>query len=114
MISNELISYRLSEDEVKQFVSADYGVDSKSGNKTIGKTIVEVMSSFEIKKERSCFYSQRVKDLTIQKLKQNRKAGPSIKMGIASNYVHYMIMYQIRTFIFYKNNPDIAKIVKGK
>ena len=45
-IHPDFVSYQLKEDEIKVFLSADYGVNSKSGNKTIGKEIVKTINSF--------------------------------------------------------------------
>ena len=101
----------MKEDEIKVFLSADYGVDSKSGNKTIGKEIVKTINSFHIKKDRECFYAQRVKDSAIKNLSQNKRVGNAIKIGIASNYVHQMMLYQIRTFLFFKNGIIISGFI---
>jgi hypothetical protein len=109
-IHPDFVSYQLKEDEIKVFLSADYGVDSKSGNKTIGKEIVKTINSFHIKKDRECFYAQRVKDSAIKNLSQNKRVGNAIKIGIASNYVHQMMLYQIRTFLFYKMHPELLRI----
>jgi hypothetical protein len=109
-IHPDFVSYQLKEDEIKVFLSADYGVNSKSGNKTIGKEIVKTINSFHIKKDRECFYAQRVKDSAIKNLSQNKRVGSAIKMGIASNYVHQMMLYQIRTFLFYKKFPEYLEV----
>jgi hypothetical protein len=109
-IHPDFVSYQLKEDEIKVFLSADYGVDSKSGNKTIGKEIVKTINSFHIKKDRECFYAQRVKDSAIKNLSQNKRVGNAIKIGIASNYVHQMMLYQIRTFLFFKKFPEYLEV----
>jgi len=109
-IHPDFVSYQLEEDEIKVFLSADYGVDSKSGNKTIGKEIVKTINSFHIKKDRECFYAQRVKDLAIKQLSQNKRVGNAIKMGIASNHVHQIMLYEIKKFVFYKKHPDLLEI----
>ncbi len=106
----EMISFTLSEKEISIFISADYGVNSKSGNKTIGKTIVKTIQSFEIKKDRECFYPNRVKDLAIKKLSSNNKVGSAVRLGLSSNYVHQMMLYQIKTFIFYKQYPQFLEM----
>lgn len=107
---NEFINYQLTEQEKETFLSADYGIDSKSGNKTVGKAIIKNIDSFHIKKDRECFYAQRVKDLTIKELSQNKRVGNAIKMGIASNYVHQTMLYEINKFVFYKKHPDLLEI----
>ena len=109
-IHPDFVSYQLKEDEIKVFLSADYGVNSKSGNKTIGKEIVKTINSFHIKKDRECFYAQRVKDSAIKNLSQNKRVGSAIKMGIASNYVHQTMLYEIKKFVFYKKHPDLLEI----
>jgi hypothetical protein len=109
-IHPDFVSYQLNEDEIKVFLSADYGVDSKSGNMSIGKEIVKTINSFHIKKERECFYAQRVKDSAIKNLSQNKRLGSAVKLGLASNYVHQMMLYQIRTFLFYKKFPEYLEV----
>jgi hypothetical protein len=109
---NIMIRYELTEEEIETFLSADYGICSKTGNKTVGKYIVKTIDSFEIKEDRSCFYSQRVKNLTIKSLSRNKRFGHAIKMGIASNYVHQMIAYQIDLFLFYRNNQNLRRSIK--
>lgn len=109
-MNDQIVKYELTEEEIKIFLSSDYGINSRSGNRSIGKAIVEVINSFEIKKERECFYAQRVKNSAIKSLSQNKRLGIAVKMGIASNYVHYSIIYQIQHFIMYRE----CHTVKGK
>ena len=110
MRNKEFITYQLNEEEIKVFLSADYGINSKSGNKSVGKAIVQTIHSFQIKKERECFYAQRVKDSAIKSLSQNKRLGSAIKIGIASNYVHQMMMYEIKMFLYRKNNPRLLEL----
>jgi hypothetical protein len=109
-MNDQIVKYQLTEEEIKTFLSSDYGIVSKSGNKSIGKVIVEIINSFEIKKERECFYAQRVKDSAIKNLSQNKRLGAAVKMGIASNYVHQMMLYQIKTFLLYKKHPEYLEL----
>jgi hypothetical protein len=102
----QIISYELDEKEINHFLSGDYGIKSKSGNRSIGKEIVNTIHSFEIEIDRQGLFAQRVKDITIKKLSQNKRLGNTVKMGIASNYVHQMMLYQIRTFLFYRKHPE--------
>jgi hypothetical protein len=108
----DFVSYQLNEYEIESLLSADYGIESKSGNKSVGKAIVKTINSFHIKKERECFYTQRVKDSVIKSLSQNKRLGGAVKMGIASNYVHQMIMYHIKTVLFYKMHPEYMELKK--
>ena len=48
-MNDQIIKYQLTEEEIKTFLSSNYGINSKSGNKSIGKAIVEVINSFERK-----------------------------------------------------------------
>lgn len=110
MKNEGFITYQLNEDEIKVFLSADYGINSRSGNKSVGKALVKTIHSFQIKKERECFYSQRVKDSAIKNLAQNKRLGSAVKIGIASNYVHQMMMYQIKMFVYHKQNPRLLEL----
>lgn len=109
-MNNQIVKYQLTKEEIKTFISSNYGIDSKSGNRSIGKAIVEVINSFEIKKERECFYAQRVKDSAIKNLSQNKRLGNVVRSGLASNYVHQMMLYYIKTFLLYKKHPEYLEV----
>jgi hypothetical protein len=106
---DEYVKYELTEKEIEIFLSADYGINSKSGNKTVGKMIIKVIDSFEIKKERHTFYAQRVKNLAVQNIAKNKRYAFSTRVEMASNYVHQMMMYEINMFLFYRNNPNYVR-----
>jgi hypothetical protein len=106
---DQYIKYELTEKEIETFLLADYGINSKSGNKAVGKMIVKVINSFEIKKERHTFYAQRVKNLAVQNITKNKRYAFSTRVEMASNYVHQMMMYEINMFLFYKNNSNYVR-----
>lgn len=105
----EKISYTLTEKEVSFFLNQDYGLGSKLANQKVGAKIVETINSFEISKERECFYAQRVKDLTIVSLRDSKNVGKIIKYAIASNYFHYAVRSRIQLFLFFRKNPQYAE-----
>lgn len=103
---SEKVSYTLTNNEVSFFLNEDYGLGSKLANQKVGEKIVETINSFEISKERECFYAQRVKDLTILSLKDSRNVGKIIKFAIASNSFHYAVKSRISLFLFFRKNPQ--------
>ena len=112
MNNKDVVNYELNKEEIKLFLSANYGIDSRSGNNSIGKEIVNVINSLSISKDRETFFAQKVKDVTIKNLSKNKRLGDAIKLGISDNFVHQMILYEIRLFLFYRKNPEFLKYRK--
>lgn len=110
MKNEEMVSFSINEIEKKIFINADYGTDDVSANKKIGREIVKVINTFEIAKGRECFFHTRVKNQVIKNLGEKIKIGNDLRVHLASNYVHEMINYQIKTFLFYKQYPQFLEM----
>lgn len=110
MKNEEMVSFSINEIEKKIFINADYGTDNVSANKKIGREIVKVINTFEIKKGRECFFHSRVKDQVMKNLGSKTKIGDELRIALASNYVHQMVSYQIKTFLFYKQYPQFLEM----
>ena len=106
---SKMIHYTLNEEETKEFLKFDYGIDSKSGNETVGRTIIEVINSFEIKEDRLAFYAERVKAIAVKSIHNNRRVGTKVISGMADNYVHYLMLLSIKRFLFARENPEFRE-----
>ncbi len=107
-----MIGYELDEKEIKYFLSRNYGIESKSGNRSIGKEIINTIHSFEIELDRQGLFAQRVKDITIKKLHKNKRLGNAVKAALSTNFLHQMILYEVNLFLFYRKNPEYLKYRK--
>lgn len=105
----EKVSYTLTDKEAEKFLSADYGLDSKSAHRKVGNKIVETINSFEINKKRECFYAERVKDQVIKSLAAEESYGKSIRFAVGSNYFHYSIKREIKLFLLYRKFPHLSE-----
>lgn len=111
---SEKVSFIPTEEEVKRFLSANYGLDSKPTHQRIGQAIVDVLNTFEISKDRECFFSQRVKDIAIKNLiksannnsNQNRK----LRDVVFSNYFHSVVHSEIKMFLYYRKYPQFLEM----
>jgi hypothetical protein len=108
----QMIGYELDEKEIKYFLSRNYGIESKSGNRSIGKEIINTIHSFEIELDRQGLFAQRVKDITIKKLHKNKRLGNAVKAALPTNFLHQMILYEVNLFLFYRKNPEYLKYRK--
>lgn len=110
MKTEEMVSFSINDVEKKIFINADYGTDDVATNKKIGREIVKVINTFEIKKGRECFFHSRVKDQVMKNLGSKTEMGDELRIHLASNYVHQMVNYQIKTFLFYKQYPQFLEM----
>jgi hypothetical protein len=46
----------------------------------------------------------------MKNLGSKAKMGDELRIHIASNYVHQMVNYQIKTFLFYKQYPQFLEM----
>lgn len=111
---NEKFSCVPTEEEIERFLSANYGFDSKSAHKRIGQAIVDVLMTFEINKNRQCFFSQRVKDIAIKNLiksaDNNSNQNKKLRDVVFSSYFHSVVHSEIKMFLIYRNNPQFLEM----
>lgn len=99
---SKMVKFILTEEECREFVRFNYGIDSKSGNRTVGNTIVKVINSLEIREDRLDFYAERVKSIAVKMIHDNRRVGTKVISAMADNYVHYLMILSIRRFMAFR------------
>lgn len=96
----------LTEEEKSDIKRANYGAETQSANRTIGRYICAVCEEgILITEGREGFAVQRMKDTVTKRLLSSGRVGEKTKRSLASNYTHYAIKNKI-WIISYKRLRD--------
>lgn len=91
------IIYCLTDERKNRILKADYRTNSKSGNHTIGKMLIEVLTEgIEIPENREMFANQMFKNIAIKRLKANSRIGKKTRAALVhGGYTSQCMMYEI-------------------
>jgi hypothetical protein len=108
-----LIKFELTAEEKLFLLRGNYGAETTSANRTIGRYIVAVCEEgISITEGRECFATQKMKDAVIERLSESKRVGIHTKRALGSNYTHYVIKCKIGFISFCRNAPyDIKSML---
>jgi hypothetical protein len=100
----KLFNFILSEKEINYIIKDDYCTNSKSGNQSIGKTIVfALQEGVYLPESRNTFLPEMLKTKVIKNLSENKRLGKSVRMSLGSNATHVAIFQTIRFIVGMRN-----------